>query len=101
MHKEIELLAPKAEKEYPVIHKGIDITKLDFPQLCTFWHDGRKAYGVLNKTWEDGKDVYQLHHLIRRQENTELSGVTSNPNLKQLLDTWDVEFKSGKVIVYE
>ena len=69
MYRVIEIPAPKAMQEVPIMYRGVDISNLDFPILCTFRHEEKAYVGILNKNWMETGDYYELHHALQRAEH--------------------------------
>lgn len=95
--KEVKLTIP--EKQDFNLYKGIDLYDVSFPCLCTFntcFHE--RKLGMLNMGYKDGKNLYELHYLIPEGD---VNRCQEDYDFKDLLERWDVEFKKGKVIVYD
>ena len=96
--KEIELLKPEKEVNKG-LYKGVDLNKVTFPCLCTFNSAG-KHEGIINKVRDlNGRDSFELHYLNCPWSSTNRCQVKNC--FRDLLEFWEVEFRSGKVIIYD
>ena len=95
--KEIELMIPDREDDN--YYKGMNLDHVVFPCLCTFNTNlAKEELGMLNMGYANGKNLYELHYLIPEGD---VNRCQEDYDFKALLERWNVEFKEGKVIVYD
>ena len=76
---------------------GENLEKIKFPCLCNY---GKNCYGLITKTRIDVDHTLFTLHEINKQRSS-YSSVKSYPDLKALIENWNIHILKGKLIIYE
>ncbi len=78
--------------------KGVDLTTLEFPCLCSFFTGNRHPGIIHRQTRDSDSDIYELFYVVSEANIT--NSCKSDRDLLSLLRMWDVEWEDG-VIIYD
>ena len=94
----------KREAEKPLGNwvNGENLDKIKFPCFCTHKDksSGYSGYGMLISGIDGSSDKeYVLVDIGKQRE--QLTTVSSNKSLKELIEIWDIHILKGKIILFE
>ena len=88
---------------------GENLDKIKFPCFCIFDSNkgingcasgqAVKGVGIINKTWEEGKDQYQLSWGDHQEKG--LSVLCTTPSFKRLMEIYVCKIVPAKIIIFE